>query len=122
METKANYLVIGAFVLAVLAAGFGFVYWMQSFGSGGEKRYQIVFEGGVSGISTASNVLFNGIRVGKVQGGIVVARIQSEGLAELTHGVFRLSQVSEERAEMVPVVRVKRSESHGGLEAGSSLF
>ena len=68
METKANYLVIGAFVLAVLAAGFGFVYWMQSFGSGGEKRYQIVFEGGVSGISTASNVLFNGIRVGKVQG------------------------------------------------------
>ncbi|MDA7947550.1 MAG: MCE family protein [Hyphomicrobiaceae bacterium] len=68
METKANYLVIGAFVLAVLAAGFGFVYWMQSFGSGGAKRYQIVFEGGVSGISSASNVLFNGIRVGKVQG------------------------------------------------------
>ena len=68
METKANYLVIGSFVLAVLAAGFGFVYWMQSFGSGGSKQYQIVFEGGVSGISSASNVLFNGIRVGKVQG------------------------------------------------------
>lgn len=68
METKANHLVIGAFVLAVLLAGFGFVYWMQGFGSGGERRYYIVFEGGVSGISSASNVLFNGIRVGKVQG------------------------------------------------------
>jgi len=68
METKANHLIIGAFVLAVLAAGFGFVYWMQSFGSGGSaKRFYIVFEGGVSGVSTASNVLFNGIRVGKVQ-------------------------------------------------------
>lgn len=68
METKANHLVIGVFVLAVLAAGFGFVYWMQSFGSGGSaKRYTIVFEGGVSGLSSASNVLFNGIRVGKVQ-------------------------------------------------------
>lgn len=68
METKANHLVIGAFVLAILSAGFGFVYWMQGFGSGGEQRYYIVFEGGVSGISSASNVLFNGIRVGKVQG------------------------------------------------------
>jgi phospholipid/cholesterol/gamma-HCH transport system substrate-binding protein len=68
METKANHLVIGAFVLAVLVAGFGFVYWMQSFGSGGEKRYHILFQGGVSGITTASNVLFNGIRVGKVLG------------------------------------------------------
>lgn len=68
METKANHLVIGAFVLGILAAGFGFVYWMQGFGSGGERRYFIVFEGGVSGISSASNVLFNGIRVGKVQG------------------------------------------------------
>ena len=68
METKANHLMIGGFVLAVLLAGFGFVYWMQSFGSGGEKRYDIVFQGGVSGISTASNVLFNGIRVGKVVG------------------------------------------------------
>lgn len=68
METKANHLVIGAFVLAILVAGFGFVYWMQGFGSGGERRYYIVFEGGVSGISSASNVLFNGIRVGKVQG------------------------------------------------------
>jgi len=68
METKANHLIIGAFVLAVLAAGFGFVYWMQSFGTGGSaKRFYIVFEGGVSGVSTASNVLFNGIRVGKVQ-------------------------------------------------------
>ncbi len=67
METKANHLLIGAFVLAVLAAGFGFVYWMQGFGAGGPaKRYAIVFEGGVSGVSTASNVLFNGIRVGKV--------------------------------------------------------
>lgn len=68
METKANHIVIGAFVLAVLAAGFGFVYWMQSLGSGGSaKRFFIVFEGGVSGLSSASNVLFNGIRVGKVQ-------------------------------------------------------
>lgn len=66
METKANHLVIGAFVLGVLALGFGFVYWMQSFGSGGAKQYYIVFRGSVSGITSASKVLFNGIQVGRV--------------------------------------------------------
>lgn len=69
METKANHLVIGAFVLAVLVSGFGFIYWLQNMGSGGgSKEYAIVFEGGVSGISSSSKVLFNGIKVGNVVG------------------------------------------------------
>lgn len=66
METKANHLIIGAFVLGVLALGFGFVYWMQSFGGGGAKQYYILFRGSVSGITNASKVLFNGIQVGRV--------------------------------------------------------
>lgn len=67
METKANNLLIGGFVLAVFVLAFAFVYWMSNIGTGGSQRYYIVFEGGVSGINTASNVLFNGLRVGKVQ-------------------------------------------------------
>lgn len=67
METRANHLVIGAFVLIVAALGFGFVYWMQSFGvAGGVQQYYIVFRGSVSGLSQASKVLFNGIPVGRV--------------------------------------------------------
>ena len=67
METKANHLLIGAFVLAVVAMGFGFVYWMQSFGgSGGAKQFYILFRGSVSGLTSASKVLFNGIQVGRV--------------------------------------------------------
>lgn len=68
METKANHLIIGGFVLGVVVLAFGFVYWMNNFSAGGSKPYHIVFEGSVSGLSTASNVLFNGLRVGKVQG------------------------------------------------------
>ncbi len=30
METRANYVLIGAFTLAVIAAAFGFVLWFQS--------------------------------------------------------------------------------------------
>lgn len=67
METKANHLVIGAFVLGVITLGFGFVYWMQSFGGGGNaKQFYILFRGSVSGLNSASKVLFNGIRVGRV--------------------------------------------------------
>lgn len=67
METKANHVLIGAFVLAMLAGAFGFIYWMV--GAGGElsgRRYQIVFQGSVRGLTEASSVLFNGVKVGKV--------------------------------------------------------
>ena len=66
METKANYLMIGGFVLGVLALVFIFIYWMSNF-SGGGKRYTIVFESSVAGLTTGSSVGFNGIRVGEVQ-------------------------------------------------------
>jgi len=66
METKANYLMIGGFVLGVLALAFIFIFWMSNFGGGG-KRYTIVFESSVAGLTTGSSVGFNGIRVGEVQ-------------------------------------------------------
>lgn len=66
METKANYLMIGGFVLGVLALAFVFVFWMTNLAGGG-KRYFIVFDGSVAGLTTGSSVGFNGIKVGEVQ-------------------------------------------------------
>ena len=66
METKANYLMIGGFVLGVLALAFIFVFWLSNF-SGGGKRYYVVFDSSVAGLTTGSSVGFNGIRVGEVQ-------------------------------------------------------
>ena len=66
METKANYLMIGGFVLGVLALVFIFVFWMTNLAGGG-KRYFIVFDGSVAGLTTGSSVGFNGIKVGEVQ-------------------------------------------------------
>ena len=67
METRANYALIGLFTLTVLAAAFGFIYWVagRDGGSRGEP-IRIVFSGSVQGLSRGSNVLFNGIRVGEV--------------------------------------------------------
>src|SRR5918996_1856491 len=66
METKANYLMIGGFVLGVLAFAFIFVFWMSNFAGGG-KQYMVVFESSVAGLTSGSSVGFNGIKVGEVQ-------------------------------------------------------
>ncbi len=67
METRANYVLVGAFTLAVLAAAFGFVFWFHhTTGKGEAVAYRVVFDGSVSGLRTGSSVLFNGIRVGEV--------------------------------------------------------
>ncbi len=66
METKANYLMIGGFVLGILALGFIFIVWMTDLAGGG-KHYYVVFQGSVAGLATGSSVAFNGIKVGEVQ-------------------------------------------------------
>ena len=67
METRANYVLIGVFTLAVVVGVFGFVYWFQNIGGTGERaHFRVVFDGSVSGLRTGASVLFNGIRVGEV--------------------------------------------------------
>jgi phospholipid/cholesterol/gamma-HCH transport system substrate-binding protein len=67
METRAPFVVVGAFVLAAIAAVFGFVYWLHNTGGIGPRAsYHIQFEGSVPGLLVGAAVLFNGIRVGEV--------------------------------------------------------
>src|SRR6478609_12207266 len=67
METRANYALIGLFTLAVLAAGFFFVFWFSGKDAGGKTQtYRIIFTGSVSGLSRGANVLYNGLKVGEV--------------------------------------------------------
>ena len=67
METRARYALIGLFTVAVVLAGFAFVYWIQNAGGLGQRSaYRVRFDGSVSGLLVGSNVLFNGMRVGEV--------------------------------------------------------
>lgn len=66
METRANYLMIGGFILGALAFIFIFVFWITNIAGGG-NRYQIVFDSSVAGLTSGSRVGFNGIKVGEVQ-------------------------------------------------------
>ena len=67
METRAPFVVVGAFVLAAIFAVFGFVYWLHNTGGLGPRAtYHVRFEGSVPGLLVGAAVLFNGIRVGEV--------------------------------------------------------
>src|SRR5262245_28131862 len=58
---------MGAFTLAVLMAGFLFVYWLNNAGALRDRAaYRVRFEGSVGGLQRGSAVHFNGIRVGEV--------------------------------------------------------
>src|SRR5262245_35780586 len=66
METRANYVLIGAFTLAVIAAAFGFVLWFQSLHTTKQRSpLRVVFEGPASGLRNGGSVNFNGIRIGE---------------------------------------------------------
>ncbi len=67
METRAPFVIVGAFVLAAIAAVFGFVYWLHNTGGLGPRAtYHVQFDGSVPGLLVGAGVLFNGIRVGEV--------------------------------------------------------
>ena len=67
METRANYVLVGLFTLAVIASAFGFVLWFQSLHTAKARTpLRIVFEGPAAGLRNGGDVNFNGIRVGEV--------------------------------------------------------
>lgn len=68
METRANYAIVGFFTVLVMAAAFGFVYWMSQYGRGGQMVELVVsIPGSANGLSVGSAVRFNGIPVGSVR-------------------------------------------------------
>jgi phospholipid/cholesterol/gamma-HCH transport system substrate-binding protein len=67
METRANFVMIGVFTLAVIAGAFSFVLWFSGLSrTADHQTFELVFTGSVSGLSRGSTVLFNGLRVGQV--------------------------------------------------------
>jgi phospholipid/cholesterol/gamma-HCH transport system substrate-binding protein len=67
METRAHYVAVGAFVLAVILLAFVAILWLGSSEFSQEaKRYYIFFRGSVAGLNKGSQVQYNGIPVGRV--------------------------------------------------------
>ncbi len=67
METRANYVLIGAFTLAAAAFMLLFGLWAAKYTSAKDWRlYDVVFDEAVTGLTEGGSVQYNGISVGTV--------------------------------------------------------
>jgi phospholipid/cholesterol/gamma-HCH transport system substrate-binding protein len=66
METRANYVAVGAFVLAVVTGVVVLVLWLAKIEFRDFALYDIYFTGSVTGLAQGAPVNYNGIQVGRV--------------------------------------------------------
>jgi phospholipid/cholesterol/gamma-HCH transport system substrate-binding protein len=67
VETRSNYVLVGAVTVALLAGVLLFIVWLAGLSNKATKCYDIYFSQGVGGLNKGSNVSFSGVPVGQVQ-------------------------------------------------------
>ena len=66
METRSNYVMVGAVTVALLAGVLFFIVWLAGLSNKATKCYDIYFSQAVGGLNKVSNVTFSGVPVGQV--------------------------------------------------------
>src|SRR3954470_1398034 len=66
METRSNYILVGAVTVALLAGTLLFIVWLAGLSNKATKCYDIYFSQAVGGLDKGSNVTFSGVPVGQV--------------------------------------------------------
>ena len=66
METRSNYVMVGAVTLSLLAGLLLFIVWLAGLSNNQDKCYDIYFAQAVSGLNKGSGVTFSGVPVGQV--------------------------------------------------------
>ncbi|MCB2064941.1 MAG: MCE family protein [Novosphingobium sp.] len=67
METRANYIWVGAVTLVLLAMVAAFIVWIARLNEGDRNEYDIFFKQSVDGLANGSTVAYSGVPVGKVE-------------------------------------------------------
>jgi phospholipid/cholesterol/gamma-HCH transport system substrate-binding protein len=66
VETRSNYVMVGAVTVALLIGTLLFIVWLAGLSGKETKCYDIYFAQGVGGLNKGSNVSFSGVPVGQV--------------------------------------------------------
>jgi phospholipid/cholesterol/gamma-HCH transport system substrate-binding protein len=139
METRAHYVAVGAFVLALVFLGFTAVLWLAGTQFAvSYDHYDIFFKGPVTGLSKGAAVDYNGIRVGQVSdieidpNNVELIRVTIEIKSEvaikedaaanvetnilsgvsyilITRGTQEAKQLTAHDGQRYPVIRARRS-------------
>lgn len=139
METRANYVLIGGFALLTTVFLLLFTLWATKFGADRNwRRYEVVFNEPVTGLTEGGSVQYNGISVGtvdklsldandprrvvallKLKAGTPVkvdtrARLSQQGITgvpfiQLTGGSPRAALLEPSEQQPIPVIRAEPS-------------
>ncbi|GAC1541906.1 MAG: hypothetical protein NVS2B4_20910 [Ramlibacter sp.] len=66
METRSNYVFVGAVTVALLVGVLLFIVWLAGLSNKATRCFDIYFAQGVGGLNKGSNVSFSGVPVGQV--------------------------------------------------------
>jgi phospholipid/cholesterol/gamma-HCH transport system substrate-binding protein len=66
METRSNYILVGAVTLAMLVGALAFTVWLAGLSGRETKCYDIYFAQAVGGLNRGSNVSYSGVPVGQI--------------------------------------------------------
>ncbi len=66
METRSNFVLVGAVTLAILVGLLLFVVWLSGLSNKENRCYDIYFGQAVGGLNRGSNVTFSGVPVGQI--------------------------------------------------------
>ncbi|MDT8453225.1 MAG: MlaD family protein [Gammaproteobacteria bacterium] len=68
MESKANNLLVGSFVIIFVIGLVGFIFWLEDFRSmDDDVLYKVYFEESVAGLSRSASVKYRGVHIGIVE-------------------------------------------------------
>ena len=67
METRSNYAIVGAVVVALIVAIFAGVIWLARLSSTDNQHFDIFFKQSINGLAVGSPVAFNGVPVGQIE-------------------------------------------------------
>jgi len=67
METRSNYVMVGAVTVALLAGVLLFIVWLAGLSNKQTKCYDIYFAQAVGGLNKGSAVTFSGVPVGQIE-------------------------------------------------------
>ena len=67
METRSNHLMVGAVVMALLAALLLFFVWLAGLSNKDTRCFDVYFAQGVGGLNKGSTVSFSGVPVGQIE-------------------------------------------------------
>ncbi|SET33676.1 MlaD family protein [Paracoccus homiensis] len=138
METKANYLLIGAFTLAGFVGLLGLLMWFAGHEANRQYEYYQVMFPEISGISAGTQVQFSGVPTGQIvdlsleENGQVLVRLElrqgtpvrtSSVATMVPQGITGLSILSiSSGTPRAPLLREVRDEPEPRIIAGRSVL